>query len=381
MDKYNFIATTTFGLESTVKRELQRLDITDIKTQDGRIDFTGSFSDMIKANINLRSADRILWNIGEGPVKTFEDLFQLVSAFEWSKFLPENANFHVNGKSVKSTLSSVPACQKIVEKAIVTKMQEKYNVDFFQKDGPLFKVQIAILKDMATITIDTSGSSLHKRGYRESQLSAPLKETLAHALIELSYWRKDRILLDPCCGSGTIPIEAALIAKNIAPGIKRKFVSEYWTFIDKELWTSARKEAREKENRDFVPEIYGYDIDEEAIEIAKENAIKAGVEDCITFKVQSMKDLQVDKEYGVVITNPPYGERIGEEKEVINLYRTFGDKFKNEKTWSFYCITSNEDFERLYGKKCDKKRKLYNGKIKIDYYQYNGERPPKKDKY
>ncbi len=380
MEKHNFIATTTFGLESTVKRELQNLNMENIKSQDGRLDFTGSFYDMMRANINLRSADRILWCVAEGVVTSFEDLFQLVSSFDWGKHLPENANFHINGKSVKSKLSSVPACQKIVEKAVVKKMQERYNVDFFEKDGPLYKVQVAILKDMATITIDTSGDSLHKRGYRESQMSAPLKETLAHALIELSYWKKDRVLVDPCCGSGTIPIEAALIAKNIAPGINRKFVSEYWSFIDKNLWKEARQEAKDKENKDFVAEIYGYDIDEKAIEIAQENAEKAGVADCITFKVQSVADMDVDTEYGIVITNPPYGERIGEEKEVLNLYRTFGDKFRNEPTWSFYCITSNEDFERLYGKRADKKRKLYNGKIKIDYYQYNGARPPRKDR-
>lgn len=379
MENYKFIATTTFGLESTVKRELSYLDVNDIKTQDGRIDFCGDFYSMMKANINLRSADRILWCVAEGNVTSFEDLFQLVSSFDWGKYLPENANFHINGKSVKSKLSSVPACQKIVEKAVVKKMQERYNVDFFEKSGALYKVQVSILKDVATITIDTSGDSLHKRGYRENQLSAPLKETLAHALIELSYWKKDRILLDPCCGSGTIPIEAALMAKNIAPGVNRKFVSEYWGFLDKSLWDKARQEARAKENRDFIPEIYGYDIDDKAIEIAIENAKKAGVEDCITFKVQSVSDLKIDKEYGIVITNPPYGERIGEEKEVLNLYRTFGDKFRNEATWSFYCITSNEDFERLYGKRSDKKRKLYNGKIKIDYYQYNGSRPPRKD--
>ncbi len=380
MEKHNFIATTTFGLESTVKRELQNLNMEDIKSQDGRLDFSGSFYDMMRANINLRSADRILWCVAEGVVTSFEDLFQLVSSFDWGKHLPENANFHINGKSVKSKLSSVPACQKIVEKAVVKKMQERYNVDFFEKDGPLYKVQVAILKDVATITIDTSGDSLHKRGYRESQMSAPLKETLAHALIELSYWKKDRVLVDPCCGSGTIPIEAALIARNIAPGINRKFVSEYWSFIDKNLWKEARQEAKDKENRDFTPEIYGYDMDEKAIEIAIENAEKAGVADCITFKVQKVADMEVDTEYGIVITNPPYGERIGEEKEVLALYRTFGDKFKNEPTWSFYCITSNEDFERLYGKRADKKRKLYNGKIKIDYYQYNGARPPRKDK-
>ncbi len=378
MDKQNFIATTTFGLESTVKREAQDLGFNNIKVQDGRIDFSGTFEDMIKANINFRSADRILWNVAEGTVLEFEDLFQLVKSFDWGKYLPMNANFHVNGKSIKSKLSSVPACQKIVEKAIVTKMRQKYDIEQFPKDGPLYKVQVSILKDLATITIDTTGDALHKRGYRQDQLSAPLKETLAHALIELSYWKKDRILLDPCCGSGTIPIEAAIKARNIPAGMDRKFVSEYWSFISQDMWKQARINAKKNIDFDFLPKIIAYDKDPQAIEIAKENAINAGVDDCIHFEVKDVKDIVLEDEYGIVITNPPYGERIGEEKEVLDLYRTFGKVFKEEKTWSFYCITSNEDFERYYGKRADKKRKLYNGKIKIDYYQYNGARPPRK---
>ncbi len=380
MIKQKFIATATFGLESTVKREAQDLGFEGVKVQDGRIDFTGSFEDMIKANIHFRSADRILWNVAEGRVLEFEDLFQLVKSFDWGKYLPMNANFHVNGKSIKSKLSSVPACQKIVEKAIVTKMRQKYNIERFPKDGPLYKVQVAILKDVATITIDTTGDALHKRGYRQDQLSAPLKETLAHALIELSYWKKDRILLDPCCGSGTIPIEAAIKARNIPAGMDRKFVSEYWSFIPQDLWKQAKSDAKKNIDFDFTPKIIAYDKDPSAIAIAKENAINAGVDDCIHFEVKDVKDISLEDEYGIVITNPPYGERIGEEKEVLDLYRNFGKVFKDETTWSFYCITSNEDFERYYGKRADKKRKLYNGKIKIDYYQYNGARPPRKDK-
>ncbi|MFV0441002.1 MAG: class I SAM-dependent RNA methyltransferase [Lachnospirales bacterium] len=379
MEQYDFIATTTFGLESTVKREATRLNLQNIKVQDGRVNFTGSFYDMIRANVNLRSAGKILWKVAEGKVTEFEDLFQLVNGFNWQDYLPENANFHIKGKSVQSKLFSIRDCQKITDVAIVKKMKTKYNREFFEKNGPLFTVQVSILRDIATITIDTSGSSLHKRGYRTNQIAAPLKETTAHSLIELSYWRKDRLLVDPCCGSGTIPIEAAMIARNIAPGIDRKFVAEYWTFIDRELWKEARNEAKKQINYDFMPKIYGYDIDENAIKIAKENAINAGVEDCIHFEVKDAKDMEITEEYGIVITNPPYGERIGDEADVIALYKAFGDIFREEKTWSFYCITSDENFERYYGKSADKKRKLYNGKIKTDYYQYNGESPTRKN--
>ncbi len=379
MQKYNFIATTTFGLESTVKRECQRLGFEDIKVQDGRVDFTGDFYDMAKANIHLRSADRVLWNVGEFKATTFEELFQGVKRFDWQKYLPMNANFHVNGKSVKSQLSSVPACQKITEKAIIEKMKTKYDIERFPKNGELYTVQVSLLRDTATITIDTSGDSLHKRGYREKQLSAPLKETLAHALIELSYWRKDRVMIDPCCGSGTLPIETAMMARNIPAGLDRKFVSEYWIFLDKDVFKKVRKEAFEQIDHDFTPTIIAYDKDPEAIAIARTNAYNAGVDDCIHFECKEAKDIVIEGDYGVCITNPPYGERIGEEKEVLDLYRTFGTKFKNKDTWGFYCITSNEDFERYFGKRANRKRKLYNGKIKIDYYQYTG-KPPKKEK-
>ncbi len=293
--------------------------------------------------------------------------------------MPQDANFVVTGKSVKSKLSSVPACQSVTEKAIVEKMKETYKISIFPKSGAKYKVLISILKDTAIITIDTSGEGLHKRGYRETAVKAPLKETLAYSLIELSYWRKDRVLLDPVCGSGTIAIEAAMKAKNIAPGLSRKFVSETWSFSDPQIWKDVRAEAYSKIDVDFTPTIYASDIDPKNIEIAKENAYNAGVDDCIVFECKPFKEVTLPGQYGVTICNPPYGERIGILKEVEDLYRDMGKLYQADPTWSFYCITSHEEFERIYGKRADQKRKLYNGMIKIDYFQYYGLRPPRKE--
>ncbi len=380
MEKFDFIATTTFGLESTVKREIKDLGFENIKAQDGRIDFSGDIRDMARANIYLGSADRILLKLSEFKATDFEELFQGVKKISWADLMPKEANFIVTGKSVKSKLSSVPACQSVAEKAIVEKLKETYKMSVFPKSGAKYKIQVALLKDIVTLTIDTSGEGLHKRGYREVAVKAPLKETLAHSLIELSYWKKDRILLDPVCGSGTIAIEAALKAKGIAPGLSRKFVSEQWSFSDEKIWKEVRSEAFSKIDVDFMPEIYASDIDAKNIEIAKENAYNAGVDDCITFECKPFNEVKLPGKYGVTICNPPYGERIGILKEVEDLYRDMGRLHQADPTWSFYCITSHEEFERFYGKRADAKRKLYNGMIKIDYYQYYGQRPPKKEK-
>ncbi len=374
----NLIATTTFGLEAIVKRELDRLGLDIISTQNGRVDFTGDLSALVKSNLWLRSADRVLLKICEFKAFEFEDLFQNVKAFDWGAILPEDANFIITGKSVKSKLSSVPACQSVVEKAIIEKLKTKYKINRFPKTGTMYKIQVSILKDVATVTIDTSGEGLHKRGYREVSVTAPLKETLAAALVDLSFWKPDRILMDPTCGSGTILIEAAMIGRNIAPGLSRKFVSEQWEFIPTEIWKQERKKAYEAIDYDREITMYGTDIDAENINVAKENAFKAGVDDCITFETKSFKEVALDDDYGVIICNPPYGERIGSLVEVENLYRDMGKLMKTNDTWSFYTITSHEEFEKLYGKRANKKRKLYNGKIKIDYYQYFGKRPDKK---
>lgn len=378
MDNINLIATSTFGLEACVKRELQNLGFNNLQTLDGSIEFPAKLQDIPTLNINLRCSDRVLLVMGKFKAFSFEELFEKTKALPWEEIIPIDGKFIITGKSIKSTLYSVPDCQSIVEKAVVEKLKTKYNVNWFEKTGAEYKIQVAILKDLVTLTIDTSGPSLHKRGYRDSAVIAPLKETLAAALIELSYWKRDRILLDPCCGSGTIAIEAAMIAKRIAPGLSRKFVSEEWSIIKQEYWKDARSKAYSQIDTDFTPIIYASDIDSNAIAIAQHNAANAGVDDCIHFTPMPFKDIKLKGDYGVMISNPPYAERMGELREVENLYRDMGKLFRSNKTWSVYVITSLESFEELYGKKADKKRKLFNGNVKIDYYQYFGERPPKK---
>ncbi len=374
----NLIATTTFGLEAVVKREALKLGFKNIKASDGKVEFEGDMSSIPKANLWFRCADRILLKLGEFEATTFEELFEKTKALPWDEWIERDGKFTVTGKSIKSKLFSVPDCQAIVKKAVVEKMKKKYDdTEWFEETGAEYTIQVALLKDIATLTIDTSGSGLHKRGYRETSVEAPLKETLAAAMIELSYWRRERILLDPFCGSGTIAIEASLIAKNIAPGLKRSFASENWSKIDKSLWETERKLAYEAINNDIKPKIYASDIEVHAVEIAKMNADKAGVSDCIEFSVMNFSDIKIKDEYGVVICNPPYGERIGDFKEVQNISRTLGKIFKKQLTWSVYVITSDENFEKLYGAKADNKRKLFNGRIKTDYYQFYGVRPPK----
>lgn len=377
MSNLNLIATTTFGLEACVKREVMRLGFENIKTSDGKVEFTGDESAIPKANLWLRCAGRVHLKIGEFKAITFDELFEKTKALPWEEWIPVDGKFTVVGKSVKSTLFSVPDCQAIVKKAVVEKLKQTYNVDWFDETGAEYTIQVALLKDTATLTIDTTGSGLHKRGYRADAMIAPLKESLAAAMVELSYWNKDRILFDPMCGSGTIPIEAALIARNIAPGLNRKFASEEWERIGKDRWKAARMEAYKAINYDCEPLIYGSDIDPEAIEVAKENSIKAGVDDCIQFEVKPCQEITLPGDYGCLVTNPPYGERIGELKEVENLYRALGAIMAQNTTWSTYLITSMEYFETLFGRKADAKRKLFNGRIKTDYYQFYGPRPPK----
>lgn len=378
MKKIKLQATTTFGLEAVVKREIQNMGFENITGSDGYVEFETDYSGIARANLHLRSADKVLMVIGRFKAVTFEELFDNTFALEWDELIPKNGNFRITGKSIKSTLSSVPACQSIVEKAIVKKLQTKYDIRRFPKTGAEYTVQAALLKDIVTVTLNTSGSSLHKRGYRHGQVIAPLKETMAAALVQLSYWNKDRILLDPCCGSGTIPIEAALIGRNIAPGLSRKFAAESWDFIPKEIWQEERKKAYSEIDYDTELRIYGSDINAHAIEIAKVNAENAGVDDCIAFEQIPFNKLRLMGDYGVCITNPPYAERMGELDDVERLYRDMGRLFNQNKTWSAYFITSHEGFEKLYGKKSDRKRKLFNGNVKTDYYQYFGERPPKK---
>lgn len=375
MKKMRFVAACTFGLEACVKRECIDLGFEDIRVSDGSVFFSGDFKTLAKANIWLRCADRVSIILAEFKALEFEDIFQNVKELNWCSMLPENANFIITGKSVRSKLSSVPACQSVTEKAIIEKLRTKYNYDRFPKTGAEYKIQIGILNDVATISLDTTGASLHKRGYRIKHNIAPIKETMAAALISLSFWRRDRVFLDPFCGSGTFAIEAALMAKNIAPGINRKFSAEKWGFIPSEVWKEERKLAYTKIDNDFCPKIYASDIDEEAIKIAIENAENAGVDDCIEFSVTDFENVKLPEKYGVCVCNPPYAQRLGEKIEVEKLYSKMGKKFRNEIGWSVYAVTSCETFEKCYGRKADKKRKLFNGNLKVDYYQYFGKKP------
>ncbi len=378
MNKVRLIVSTTFGLEAIVKRELINLGYDKFTVSDGAIELDADYEDIPRLNINLRSADRVMLVMGRFTAMSFDELFEGTKALPWGDYIPEDGNFLITGKSVKSTLYSVPDCQSIVEKAVVDKLKQKYNVSWFEKTGATYRIQVAILKDMVTLTLDTTGAALNKRGYRDSAVLAPLRETIAHALVDLSYYRPDRILLDPCCGSGTIAIEAALKAKNIAPGISRKFACEDWGLIDPACWKNARSAAFSAIRVELTPEIYASDLNPKAIEIAKSNAVNAGVDDCITFANKPLNRVTLPGHYGVCICNPPYAERMGDLNEVEQLYRDMGKLFLADDTWSVYVITSHEGFEQLYGKKADKKRKLFNGNLKVDYYQYFGLRPPKK---
>ena len=379
MAKFELIATATFGLEAVVARELKDLGYTEQKVENGKVTFWGEEKDICRTNLWLRSADRVLVKMGEFKALTFEELFEQTKALNWPDWIPLDGNFPVEGKSVRSKLFSVPDCQAIVKKAVVEKMKQKYKQEWFSETGPRYRIEVALLKDMATLTIDTTGPGLHKRGYRKLVSEAPLKETLAAAMINLSYWNWERVLADPLCGSGTIPIEAALIGLNIAPGLKRNFVSEEWTRIPKRLWEEARIEAQDAVQRDRKLEILASDVDGDVLKMARYHAEQAGVEEQIKFQKLPVSEFRSRKKYGCIITNPPYGERLGEAKEVEELYRQMGKAFKDLDTWSFYVLTSHPRFEQLFGRKADKRRKLYNGRIECQYYQYYGPRPPKRE--
>lgn len=376
MSKYQIIATAAMGLEAIVAKEVKNLGY-DCRTENGRVLFEGDETAIARSNLWLRSADRIRILAGEFKATTFDELFEKTKALPWELFLPENAEFPVAGKSVKSKLFSVPDCQAIVKKAIVERLKKHYKrTSWLEENGPLYKIEVSLLKDRAMFTIDASGAGLHKRGYRVSQGTAPLKETLAAALVSLTNWTPDRPFVDPFCGSGTIAIEAALIGQNIAPGFNRDFVSENWHWIPQKVWDEARTEAEDLANYDQPLKITGSDIDHRMIEKANENAFEAGLGDLISFKQMQVKDFRTTEEYGVIVGNPPYGERLGDKAEVEQMYREMGKVFTPLETWSIYMLTSNEDFESLFGRPATKKRKLFNGFIKTDYYQYWGKRPP-----
>jgi putative N6-adenine-specific DNA methylase len=348
-----------------------------IATTNGKVTFLSDARGIARANLWLRTADRVLLKVGEFTAETFDELFDKTNELPWEKYIPVDGKFTVNGKSVKSKLFSISDCQAIVKKSIVEKLKVKHKVDWFNEDGASFGVLVSILNDVATISIDTSGIGLHKRGYRIRSVEAPLKETLAATLVLLSYWNKERVLYDVFCGSGTIPIEAAMIGRNIAPGLKVDFASKYWPMIKKEYWDEEIEKAKQAIDYDTKINIIASDIDEQSIEAAKTNAEAAGVSDCITFMKCDFKAQYYEQEYGVIISNPPYGERLMDEFAIKQLYRSMGNIFNKLTTWSVYLITSFEGFENLFERKADRVRKLFNGNIPTRYYQYYGPRPPR----
>lgn len=363
------IATSTFGLERIVADELEELGYDDLKIENGKVAFTGDWMDVVTCNLWLRTADRVLIQMTEFEATTFEELFQGTKSVDWTRIIPTDGFMHVVGKSVKSTLYSVPDCQSIVKKAIIEQMKTKFKTDLFPENGPEYKIEVSILKDVVTLTIDTTGAGLHKRGYRDIAGEAPLKETLAAALIHISRWNTNRILADPFCGSGTIPIEAAMIGRNIAPGLNRTFVSEKWDAIPKKLWEDARKHARSSINNSEF-KIYASDIDSKVLNVAIANAKKANVSDNIVFERKDAVDFNNSQSGGIIITNPPYGERLSEAGEVSKLYKKIGHTFSKLDNWSLFILTSFEEFERNFGKKANKNRKLYNGRLQCYLYQY-----------
>ncbi|MGG4264178.1 THUMP domain-containing class I SAM-dependent RNA methyltransferase [Peribacillus simplex] len=378
MKQFDIIATSAMGLESIVAKEVRDLGY-DCQVENGKITYKGDQSAIARSNLWLRSADRIKIKVAEFKAYSFDELFEKTKALNWEDYLSADVEFPVSGKSVKSQLYSVPDCQAIVKKAIVDRLKSKYKqVSWFAETGPLFKIEVSILKDLVTLTMDTSGAGLHKRGYRTDQGEAPLKETLAAALIMLTNWKPDKPFIDPFCGSGTIPIEAALIGQNIAPGFNREFISETWSWMDSKVWDEARVEAEDLADYDQYLDITGCDIDHRMVDISKANSFEAGLGDLIEFKQMQVRDISTRKEYGVIVGNPPYGERLGEKKAVEQMYREMGQAFKKLDTWSVYMITSNPDFEQHYGKPATKKRKLFNGFIRADLYQYWGKRPPRR---
>ena len=375
--KYELIATSAMGLEALVAKEVRDLGY-ECEVENSRITFKGDELAIARSNMWLRTADRVKIKAGEFKAYTFDELFERTKAIPWEQFLPENAEFPVSGKSQKSKLFSVSDCQAIVKKAIVERLRTHYKkTSWFEENGPLFKIEVALVKDVATLTIDTSGSGLHKRGYRLAQGEAPLKETLAAALVMLTNWTPERPFADPFCGSGTIAIEAALIGQNIAPGFNREFVSEDWDWMPASIWDQARTEAEDLAKYDQPLDIIGSDIDHRMVKISEENAFEAGLGDLVSFKQMRVQDFNPKNNYGVIVSNPPYGERLGEKKAVEQMYKEMGQVLVPLDTWSVYIMTSNEEFEKFYGKPATKKRKLFNGFIRTDYYQYWGKRPPR----
>lgn len=379
MEKFELIAPCHFGLEAVMKREIQDLGYEIVEVEDGKVTFAGDAEAIVRANMFLRTTERILLKVGKFKAVTFEELFEKTRALPWERYIPANGKFWIKkANSVKSQLFSPSDIQSIMKKAMVERLKSVYHVEWFDEDGPEFPVRVAFMKDIATIGIDTSGISLHKRGYRQATSKAPITETLAAALIKLTPWHKDRILVDPFCGSGTFPIEAAMMAANIAPGLNRSFLCEDWkNLISRKHWYTVREEARDLMNLNIETDIQGYDLDGAMVKAARENAIRAGVDGLIHFQQRDVANLSHPKKYGFLITNPPYGERLEEKENLPVLYEKIGERFCGLDSWSMYLITAYDDAERYIGRKADKNRKIYNGMMKTYFYQFLGPKPPK----
>ena len=379
MQTMELIAPCHFGLESVLKREIIDIGYEVSKVEDGRVSFIGDAEAICRANVFLRTAERVLLKVGSFHAYSFEELFEKTKALPWEDYIPENGRFWVTkATSIKSKLFSPSDIQSIMKKAMVERMKQVYHKDWFSEDGSDYPVRVFLMKDEVVVAIDTTGDSLHKRGYRLLTSKAPITETLAAALIMLTPWNKDRILVDPFCGSGTFAIEAAMIGANIAPGMNRKFCAMNWTnLIPKEEWDYAVEEARDMVKCDVEMNIQAYDLDGEIVKAARENAKRAGVDKYIHFQQRDVAELNNPKKYGFIITNPPYGERIAEKEELPQIYKTFGERFKQLDTWSAYMITSYENAERDMGRKADKNRKIYIGMMKTYFYSFMGPKPPR----
>lgn len=380
MRTFDLLVPCHFGLEAVLKREIYDLGYEITKVEDGRVTFEGDEEAICRANIFLRTAERVMIQIGRFKATTFEELFQGIKNLPWEEYIPEDGKFWVKkASSINSKLFSPSDIQSIAKKAMVERMKQKYHKEWFKEDGAAYPVRIFLLKDEVMVALDTSGDSLHKRGYRTMTSKAPLTETLAASLIMLTPWRKDRILVDPFCGSGTFPIEAAMIAANIAPGMNRDFTAEEWTnLIDRKLWYECVKEAEDMIDTTVKVDIQGYDIDGDVIKAARENAKRAGVEHMIHFQQRAVADLSHPKKYGFIITNPPYGERLEDKANLPALYTQIGQAYQRLDSWSMFLITSYTDTEKYIGRKADKNRKIYNGMLKTYFYQFLGPKPPKK---
>lgn len=380
MKLYELTAPCHFGLESVLKKEIYDLGYEIVEVEDGRVTFAGDAEAICRGNVFLRTTERVLLRVGKFRAETFEELFEGIKALPWEEYIPEDGRFWVTkASSIKSKLFSPSDIQSIVKKAMVERLKGVYHKEWFEESGASYPVRIFLLKDEVTVTLDTSGDSLHKRGYRLLTSKAPITETLAAALILLTPWNRDRILVDPFCGSGTFPIEAAMIAANMAPGMNRSFISRQWTnLIPKELWQDTLEEAQEQANREIAVDIQGYDIDGEVLKAARENARRAGVDHMIHFQQRPVSQLRHPKKYGFIITNPPYGERLEEKAALPELYRTIGEVYRGLDSWSMFLITSYEQAQQDIGRKADKNRKIYNGMIKTYFYQFMGPKPPRR---